>query len=144
MKIRFAPYCETDKDYLWNTYKQAMKPHIEKIWGWETKWQENDFEQNLFKYQTQILKFKNSKVGYIQLEKKSDNLFINMLILEPSWLSKGFGKSILEQLMSSNPEKKIRLRCFKVNQSAYNFYQREGFVTIDSNDEFFELQKNIN
>lgn len=65
-----------------------------------------------------------------------------MLVLEPSWLSKGFGRSILEKLISSNPGKKIRLRCFKVNQLAYNFYQREGFVVIDSDNEFLMLQKN--
>ena len=48
--IEFEKYQDNDKAYLWATYVHAMKPHIEKILGWESKWQINDFEQNLFKY----------------------------------------------------------------------------------------------
>ena len=33
--IEFKTYQDSDKVYLWDTYVQAMKPHIELIWEWE-------------------------------------------------------------------------------------------------------------
>jgi ribosomal protein S18 acetylase RimI-like enzyme len=141
--IKFEAYKDSQKVYLWDTYVQAMKPHIELIWGWEDNWQKNDFEQNLIKYQTLVLNFKNSKIGYIQLSNSSKELFINMLILSPSWQSMGLGKSILEKIMYFKPNNKLRLKCFKINQQAYEFYHREGFSIIDSDDDFLILQKDI-
>lgn len=139
--IQLETFHESDENYLWDTYVQAMKPHIKLIWGWKNNWQKKDFIDNLAKFQTFILKFKNLKVGYIQLEISSDELYINMLILVPSWQSKGFGKSILKKLMLAHPNKQLCLRCFKINQFAYDFYLREGFEIIDSDDEFYMLQK---
>ena len=139
--IQFKAYQESDKGYLWDTYIQAMKPLIELIWGWENNWQQNDFDSKLAKYQTLLLKKANRKIGYVQLENNFEELFINMFIIQPSWQSKGIGKSVLNELMITYPNKKIRLKCFKVNQSAYNFYLREGFVIADSDDDFHVLEK---
>ena len=141
--FEFKPYHDSDEVYLWDTYVQAMKPHIKNIWGWEDDWQKKDFVKKLDNYQTFLLKFENSNIGYVQFKNNSKDLFINMLILSPSWQSKGFGKSVLDQLLTSNSNKKLSLRCFKVNQSAYDFYQREGFSVIGSDDNFFMLEKDF-
>ena len=139
MNIEFQPYLEDDKNYLWHTYIAAMKPHIEKMWGWDTAWQESNFEQSLVEYRTSILKNSSGRIGYLQVKCNSDSTFISMIILEPYYQSKGLGPKILEKVQSSQPDKPLTLRCFQVNQSAYDFYIRSGFEVLDTDDYFISM-----
>lgn len=142
MNIQFQPYKEGDKSYLWNTYVRAMKPHIEKMWGWDTAWQENDFEQRLVEYQTSILKVFSERIGYLQVKYNVEDTFISMIILEPPHQSRGLGPKILEKVQSTQPDKPLTLRCFQVNQSAFKFYVRSGFEVSDRDDYFISMYRN--
>lgn len=143
MDIKFEPYKKSDKSYLWDTYVKAMKPHIEKMWGWDLEWQKNDFEKNLIEYQTLILNVSSERIGYLQLKYDLEVTFISMIILEPQYQSKGFGPRILEMVQSFQPKMPLTLRCFQVNQPAYNFYVRCGFEVMDTNDYFISMQRNV-
>ena len=141
MSIDFQPYQEANKSYLWHTYVEAMKPHIEKMWGWDTAWQENNFEQSLIEYDTSILKNSSERIGYLQVKYNSENTFISMIILEPNHRSEGLGSKILKKLQSVHPEKPLTLRCFQVNQSAYDFYIRSGFEVLNTDDYFISMRR---
>ncbi len=142
MDITFQPYQKNDKTYLWMTYEQAMKTHIEEMWGWDMTWQKNDFENSLMEYQTFILSTPIDRIGYLQLKYNLENTFISMIILEPQYQSRGFGPRILEMVQSVQPEKPLTLRCFQANKLAYTFYIRCGFEVLGTDDYFISMQRN--
>ena len=130
-----------DKTYIWQTYKNAMQTHIEKIWGWELAWQKQDFEKNLIKYTTGLIKQQGKTIGYIQYKVENKYAYINMLILEPTRQSQGLGGEVLNHLVSHYKLNKISLRCFKVNTRAFDFYLSEGFCVIEEDENFYLLTK---
>ncbi len=140
MNIQFINHKESDKDYIWQTYVQAMKPLISKIWGWDLNWQKVDFEKNLFKYDTYILKNNDDLLGYVQFKIESKRTYLNMIILEPEYQSKEIGPKIIAMIQSLNSNKSLELRCFLINQPAFVFYQRIGFEVIDSDDFFISMR----
>jgi len=81
----------------------------------------------------------NERAGYIQFECTSEFIFLSMIVLNKQYQSRGYGPRVLAKIQATKPELPIRLRCFKVNQLAYNFYIKNGFKVIEVDDEFYTL-----
>jgi len=79
-----------------------MKAHIEKIWGWDLTWQQKDFDKNLAIYTTCFLLSSKKTVGYIQYQVKERKCYVNMIIIEPPYQSKGLGVEVFNSLFSDN------------------------------------------
>ena len=139
MDLEFHPYEEANRDYIFKSYSVVMKAHIERIWGWEQAWQEANFAQSLEKYLTFIVCLGNQKIGYIQYEHTSEFTFLSMIVLDQKYQSKGHGVGVLRKIQATKPELPIKLRCFRVNESAYEFYIKNGFREIASDNEFQTL-----
>lgn len=139
LNIDFRLISSKDKPYIWKVYKATMMVHIENIWGWDVVWQENDFLNNLEKYKTSVLISNDNPLGYIQLREKSDEVYINMIILEPNHQGKNIGKKILLKLQEVYPNKPIKLKCFKTNKRAFKFYINNGFELIEEDLDFYLL-----
>ena len=136
MNLHLQAFDLKNKEYLWQLYIKAMQHHIDNIWGWESDWQSENFEQNLAEYTTLLIKCANNRIGYIQYNINVDSIYINMIILEKNYQSNGFVKEVLDLIQSSHKNLPIALKCFRVNKSAYEFYIRNGFVE-KKRDEFF-------
>ena len=135
----------TDKDtkYLWQTYINAMKNHIDAIWGWNLTWQREDFKRSLAKYATDLITKDGENIGYVQYKLANKECFINMLILDDKYQSKGLAVKLLKILVDKNNLTTISLKCFNVNKRAYQFYIREGFNVTNEDECFYFLKKNI-
>lgn len=139
MTVEFYPYEEANRNYIFESYAFAMKSYIQKIWGWDQAWQEINFAQSLEKYLTFTLYVENRRVGYIQYQHTSEFTFLSMIVLDQKYQSKGYGVEVLRKIQATKPELPIKLRCFRVNESAYNFYIKNGFREITSDNEFKTL-----
>lgn len=141
MKLKHTQKHNTE--YLWQSYEKAMKAHIESIWGWDLAWQQIDFTKNLTKYTTSLITKKDKTIGYLQYNIDDNKGYINMLILEPSQQSQGFGAEALNYLTTIHHLETLSLRCFKVNTRAYRFYKGEGFEMINEDENFYLLRKTV-
>jgi len=139
MDIDFLKFTNDHKEYIWLTYVEAMKPHIEKIWGWNDAWQEDNFLTSLDTYSTYTLVSDQQKIGYIQFRHDPDLTFLSMIVLEKEYRSKGYGPIIINKIQALQPKLPLKLRCFKVNEAAYTFYLSNGFDIVSSDNEFHTL-----
>lgn len=137
--LKLIEYNEKDTNYLWQTYKKAMQAHIEKIWGWDVSWQKADFAKSLNQYTTCLISHEQQSIGYVQYKVDSKHAYINRLILEAEYQSKGLGSQFFDLLVSQHDLISLKLRCFKVNTRAYQFYLRKGFEVIDEDENFYLL-----
>ena len=137
--IEFKAYNSSNRDYVFDSYVKSMKPHIEKIWGWNQDWQEDNFIQSLNNYLTFVVVLNGEKAGYIQFANETEFIYLSMLVLNEQYQSKGYGSKILTKIQSLKPGLPIKLRCFKVNQLAYKFYMENGFQMAGQDQEFYTL-----
>ncbi len=117
-------------------YEQALRGHIETIWGWDPAWQQANFDQAYTSMATLVVEQDGAMRGYIQLNLQAPEVYLSMLVLSPELRSQGIGAALLRALLQRTHAagRDMRLRVFKVNQAAQRFYAREGWLA-ESSDE---------
>ncbi|WDE09982.1 GNAT family N-acetyltransferase [Thalassomonas haliotis] len=141
--MRFEAATAKHKTFFWELYIDAMRAHIEKIWGWDLKWQENDFETRWLSCVNNLLVLDETPVGYIQTQALPDNQYIMMLIIAPEYRGKGVGKAALGRLRANCIKPYLRLRVFESNEKALKFYIRYGYELIEKEESFYVLQQAV-
>jgi ribosomal protein S18 acetylase RimI-like enzyme len=127
-----------EKNAILSLYEQAMRSHIEAIWGWNQSWQENDFDNAFQNSQTYVIENQSILLGYFQIDPNEDHDYLRMLILKPEVRSLGVGAKLLSQILgiAQYNGKALMLRVFKVNVDAKRFYEREGWMVIAEEEAF--------
>jgi ribosomal protein S18 acetylase RimI-like enzyme len=142
MQVALLPAFEEDKTEIWNMFVPAMRPHIEKIWGWEDNWQTNEFNSRFFELNTSFIVSDGNKLGYVQYSLNEADTYLNMVILSPNFQRQSLGNYVLNEIQGLQQGKPLRLRCFHVNERALNFYKENGFSVIESEENFVLLERN--
>lgn len=142
MQVALLPAVEEDKTEIWDMFVPAMRPHIEKIWGWEDNWQTNEFNSRFFELNTSFIVLRGNKLGYVQYSLNEADTYLNMIILSPNFQSQSLGNCVLNEIQGLQQGKPLRLRCFHVNEGALNFYKENGFSAIESEENFVLLERN--
>ena len=142
MQVALIPAVEEDKAEIWDMFVSAMRPHIEKIWGWEDSWQTNEFNSRFFELNTSFIAANGNKLGYVQYSLNEADTYLNMVILSPNSQGQSLGKYVLNEIQGVQQGKPLKLRCFHVNERALNFYKKNGFGVIGSEENFVLLERN--
>ncbi|WP_196159378.1 GNAT family N-acetyltransferase [Reinekea sp. G2M2-21] len=141
MQVALLPAVEEDKSDIWNMFVPAMKPHIEKIWGWEENWQTNEFNSRFFELNTSFIVLNENKLGYVQYSLNDADTYLNMVIMSPNYQGQSLGNNVLSKIQGLQEGKPLRLRCFHVNERALKFYKENGFSVIESEENCVLLER---
>lgn len=144
MEFIFKKATLEQKEELFELYSLVMKDLIEKIWGWDQKWQEEDFSSHFVPRNITVACENQKIVGYLQSENKGQAKFVRMLLVHPKHQKKGIGGKFLQTLIneSRNEFKTINLEVFKVNSRVLQFYKRAGFEINGETPHSFIMEKN--
>lgn len=84
-----------------------------------------------------IIAFEGKQIGYLDLEQKSDHLFIHKFYIDTRIQKKGLGTDVMKEIMSelAAEGEKLKLHVNRRNFKAVNFYFKNGFV-IESLGDF--------
>ena len=119
----------TDYEFLRNVHHITLRPHVEKIWGWEETRQDGFFKEDFESGQIQVLRAFNQSVGYLQLNEENGTLFIVNILILPEFQGRKLGSAIIKDLIAKCGAKgvAIKLGVFKVNTRAKCLYESLGF-----------------
>ena len=120
---------ETDSEAIYQLYCLVMRDFISEIWGWDERWQGNDFSTHFDPQGITLVHQKHELVGYSHVENRDGKIFIRMIVVHPRHQRKGIGSKLLESVIASGVEqsKSVGLEVFKINGGAKKFYERFGF-----------------
>ena len=123
-----------DMDWAYHVFKTGMQSYITRTWGWNELFQEHSFFDTLPAASFVIASIATSHqgdkdIGGYCLKRKPDHLYLEMLLLDPSWQRLGYGAAIMSEIMrkSANLDVPVRLSVLKINP-AFHFYHRLGFI----------------
>ncbi|MCW9025212.1 MAG: GNAT family N-acetyltransferase [Gammaproteobacteria bacterium] len=125
----FHEAAKNEEAILFDLYTRVMKEYITEIWGWDQKWQENDFSKHFNPENITVVREKGTMIGYSQVEDQGNQLYIRMLLVLPKYQRKSIGASLLSAVIEKAraESKSIALQVFKVNRQAKSFYEHCGF-----------------
>jgi len=134
-----------DKPRIRRLYEEALRHHIEIIWGWDDDWQQAYFDKAFLALSTRVVEVDGCFAGYLQVDHGSDEDYLSMLVLDPEFRSGGVGARLLAavQAESRRAGRDIYLRVFRTNAAARRFYEREGWMLVADEGDFLVMRPGV-
>ncbi len=131
-----------DFEVLYKINKEAYKPYVEQIWGWDEDWQYNFFKENLEIEKINIVMIDNEPVGFISIDYRADLIFGESIAILPEYQSKGIGTNIISELIAESKQLAVPfyIQVFKVNTRARVLYERLGFELHGESETHFKFK----
>lgn len=126
-----------DHDLIYTLKSQSVRPYVEKIWGWDESYQQNDFDRDFSQMdQFKVIEINGKFIGFAQYYLEHSCYHVVEIHLLPEYRGNGLGSNILKALQEIciAQGKKIQLGCFKENVRAKKLYQKLWFIQIGETD----------
>ncbi|MFA5982979.1 MAG: GNAT family N-acetyltransferase [Methylococcaceae bacterium] len=123
---------QTESEVIFKLYCLVMRGYVSEIWGWDERWQVNEFSTHFVPEDVTLAHNKSELIGYSHVDNRNGQLFLRMLVVHPHHQGKGVGKNLLESVITSGKvqSKAIALEVFKINNKAKKFYESNGFKIV--------------
>lgn len=123
---------------IFRLHEELFRPHIEKIWGWNEEWQIQNFTKNWETCETQAIQSDGAIIGFLQVLRFPDHIFLKNLGLHEAWQGRRIGAGLIEDLQGQAAERgvPIRLSVFVTNPRAREFYLAGGFRDTNHDAQF--------
>ena len=140
---RFA--LASDRPTIWHLYEEALRHHIEAIWGWDAAWQKDHFDQAFATSSTRVVEVDGRFAGYCQLDVGEPDDYLRMLVLRTDYRSLGVGAHLLSSMQADSRRegRGLYLRVFRTNTSARRFYEREGWTAVADEGNFLLMRPGV-
>jgi ribosomal protein S18 acetylase RimI-like enzyme len=139
MEVRLATV--EDQHDLFELHRIAFKEHIERIWGWDEKWQKDNFVRECASSMTSVVRLNSRTVGYLQVRYEPHRVYIQNIALHPEFQNKGIGTTLLNEVKTEATARQVplELAVFRTNGSAQRFYERRGFLRSSESKSHIEM-----
>ena len=132
----------SDKSTIWCVYEEALRRHIEVIWGWDDGWQTSYFDKAFNTTFTRVVEVDGRFAGYFQVDTGEVDDYRRMLVLRTDYRSLGVGARLLSTVLAESHSngRGLYLRVFRTNVSARRFYEREGWSVVADEGNFLLMR----
>lgn len=125
MNINFRKIEPEDIEFLWRLHNAALKDYVSKTWGWDEKWQRENFTKNFDPAEGEVIVFEDKDIGYFWVIEKENEILLASIRLLPEFQNKGIGTQLIKNLIAES-SKPVALQVLKINP-ARKLYERLGF-----------------
>lgn len=143
VKYIVRPAIPGDHDLIYALKAESIRPYVEKIWGWDEKFQQKDFDSDFASVEHfSVIEIDGKFIGFLQCYFELPYLDVAEIHLLTEYRGKGIGSDILLCLQNDCLTKKrmMRIGCFKENHRAKSFYQKLGFIQTEETNTHYILQ----
>ncbi|WP_024603674.1 MULTISPECIES: GNAT family N-acetyltransferase [unclassified Pseudoalteromonas] len=138
MVFKFIKAAYSDRDYLLSLRKLTMVEHLENAGLFLTE------QQHVLRLDDQyncsyLIVINEVPIGTLKYQTYAQYVEIMQLQIHPLHQNKGYGKAVIEQVITSAQSKPIKLTVLK-NNPALGLYKRLGFTITDENNYEYYMQ----
>ncbi len=125
----------SDREWLYSLYCRTMRPYVEQVWGWDEELQSKGFDEQLGAENFKVLSVDGTEVAAYCLKRKDNELWLDMILIEPARQESGIGRKIVELIHSQAiaDNLPVRLCSIKVNP-ATEFYKHLGYTEYKTDE----------
>jgi ribosomal protein S18 acetylase RimI-like enzyme len=132
---------EKDRDYLLTLRKNTMVAHLEKA-GMFLAEAEHLVRLNDAYECSHIVHYDGERIGTLKYQQTVETINIMQIQIEPELQGRGYGRRLIEQVLSDATVKTVALTVLKENP-ALALYKRLGFLIVGEDNYEFHLQINV-
>ena len=140
VQYRLRAAGESDRPYLFDSYKKTLGPYVERIWGWDEAFQHSGFWKHNPLSRFQVIMVDEQAAGGLHVEEDQDGIAIRMIFVLPEFQNRGIGTSVISDVLAQARlrKKRVELKVIKHNP-AKNLYERLGFEVLRSSESTLDL-----
>jgi ribosomal protein S18 acetylase RimI-like enzyme len=141
--FKLRPANADDATIFYRVIDQTMREFILATWGrWDEERVQRESHEKCLDPDSQIIQVDEQSAGVFVAKRYSTHTQLEQIYLLPEYQRLRIGTALLNGLTAEAAQAKIpvRLRVLLVNP-AKNFYERFGFVVIETTGEFFYMEK---
>ena len=118
-----------DYEFLYTLHVQALRPYVEKLWGWEETWQREYFERKFDPKNRQIIQIEGQDAGVLVIQLCEGQTYIALIEILPEFHGRGVGTAIIKDLCNQAHKRNdvVTLHVLRSNVPARRLYERLGF-----------------
>jgi putative acetyltransferase len=130
-----------DQEFLFEAYKESLKEHVARAWGWNEEFQRAGFWTHHPLEQFRVIEVDGKRVGGIHVAESDAVNFVRLIFLLPQFRRHGLGSTLLmqEAERASKEHKALGLKVIKSNP-AKSLYDRLGFVEVAHDEVSYEMR----
>lgn len=131
-----------DYNFIYHVKKVTLKKHIDRIWGWDEEYQQNDFRECFNPQNNKVIIYDNENIGVLEISYGGNIIHIVELEILPKYQGKGIGGAIIKDIIKNahSTGKNVKIGCFKINIDAKGLYERLGFKVIEETETHYILK----
>lgn len=138
MVFKFIKAAYSDRDYLLSLRKLTMVEHLENAGLFLTD------QQHVLRLDDQydcshLIVINEVQMGTLKYQTHAQYTEIMQLQIHPLHQNKGYGRAVIEQVITSAQSKPIKLTVLK-NNPALKLYKRLGFTILDEDNYAYRMQ----
>jgi ribosomal protein S18 acetylase RimI-like enzyme len=136
MMVTYRPLADSDLGFCVRVHHLSLRAYVEPLWGW------NEAQQDMLALEFlehrnaahEIALLSETPIGYLSYQNKADALFLNKLHLHPDHQGQGHGSEIMARLirLAHSGRKPVELSVLTTNSRALVFYERHGFIVVET------------
>ena len=127
-----------DRDTLYRIKREAMRPYVEQVWGWDEELQERRFCESYDHTATQVVVVDGLAVGLLRVSERESAVFIDQVEITPKYQGQGIGTSLINDLLARG--RLVELGVLKVNVDARRLYERLSFRVIGDTETHYNMR----
>ncbi|MDD4974124.1 MAG: GNAT family N-acetyltransferase [Bacteriovorax sp.] len=141
--LKLIPFCQEGLDEAYKIYKKELYDVIEKVFGWDDKFQSDRFQKSYKLEWFHWIENQDERIGYVcffQTENENE-IHISLLIITRELQGNGHGKDVMFIIEQNAKQQnlKVALSSFKENKRAVSFYQNLGYKIASQDEHFIDL-----
>jgi ribosomal protein S18 acetylase RimI-like enzyme len=139
--IDLRPAYPDDYDFVLSVHSAAMRPSVERVYGWDEDWQVRYFQEHFDPAKLQIIGYRGTDIGYISIEERRERFFLGMIAILPAYQGCGIGTTLIRRLQQEARRKAlpVTLQVLKGNR-ARGLYERLGFEVTGETDTHYQMK----
>ncbi len=148
--VKLRPITPEDEDFLYRVYAGTREDIAQLTWHQKQQEeflklqfmaQHKQYKEQFCNGDFQIILLDEKPVGRFYVNRTEDEIRIVDIALLPEFRGKGFGSSLLKQVLAEGKQKRLPVR-IHVQQSnpAFHLYERLGFQKIGDNGIYFSME----
>jgi ribosomal protein S18 acetylase RimI-like enzyme len=134
-----------DYEFLYNLHVLALRPYVEKLWGWEETWQREYFERKFDPKTRKIIQIDDQDAGVLVVQHCEGQLYIALIEILTEFHGRGIGTAIIIDLCHQAHEcnQVVTLHVLRSNVPARRLYERLGFEVTEEEEYRIKMIKKI-
>ena len=136
------PATPADFDFARALHQANFKDYVTPIWGWDEIEQDRLFREQFDPTKLEVIQWRGADIGLLQVETRSDELFLANIQILPAYQRRGWGTKIIQDILAEADGlgREVALTVLRTNP-ARSLYERLGFVVSHQDEARYHMRR---